>query len=264
MIMEYQKIINLLENTPNQTSKFRTKNWVEINDDVRGMYNKNSQVKFKTSILKLSLCDYSETYILVNGTITVSKKVDAAPSNVDKKVVFKNCAPYTDCTSDINNTQIDNPKDIHVVMPMYNLLKYSNNHSKISGNLWCYYRDETALTNTGVIANFHAAVDSPSFKFKQKIARKTAAGRTKDVAIIVPLQYLSSFSKTLEMPLINFEVNLIFTWPEKYVLFNDTKATTFAITDNNVSVLTLSTQDNAKLLQQLKSGFKRTINWKKN
>ena len=68
-MMEYEKIINLLENTPNQPTKFRTKNWVEINDDSRGTYNTNSQIRFETSMLRSSLCDYSEAYILVSGTI---------------------------------------------------------------------------------------------------------------------------------------------------------------------------------------------------
>ena len=67
--MEYQKIINLLDNTPNQPTKFRTKNWIEINDDSHGMYNTNSQIKFKTSMLRSSLCDYSDADILVSGTI---------------------------------------------------------------------------------------------------------------------------------------------------------------------------------------------------
>ena len=67
--MEYEKIINLLKNTPNQPTKFRTKNWVEINDDSRGTYNTNSQIRFKTSMLRSSLCDYSEAYILVSGNI---------------------------------------------------------------------------------------------------------------------------------------------------------------------------------------------------
>ena len=79
---------------------------------------------------------------------------------------------------------------------------------------------------------------------------------------MIPLKYLSSFWRTLEISLINCEINLILTWSEKCVLSNDTKATTFVITDTNLftPVVTLSTQDNAKLLQQLKSSFSRTIN----
>ena len=70
--MEYQKIINLWDNTSNQPTKFRTKNWVKINDESRGMYNTNSQIKLKTSMLRSSLCDYSDAYMLVKGTITVT------------------------------------------------------------------------------------------------------------------------------------------------------------------------------------------------
>ena len=125
--MECQKIINLLDNTPNQPTKFRTKNWVEINDDSRGTYNTNSQIKFKTSMLKSSLCDYSDTDILVKGTIsTVRVQAPVEPDNAGKEVVFKNCDPLTDCINEINNTQIDNPKGIDVVMPMHNLMESSN------------------------------------------------------------------------------------------------------------------------------------------
>ena len=95
--MEYQKMINLLDNTSNQPSKFRTKKWVEINDESRGTYNINSQIKFKTRMLKSSLCDYSDAYILVRGTITVpnTAAADADANNTNKKVIFKNvCSIY--------------------------------------------------------------------------------------------------------------------------------------------------------------------------
>ena len=138
--MEYQKIANLLDdNKSNQPSKFRTKNWVEINDESRGTYNVNSQIKFKTTMLKSSLRDYSDAYILVKGTITITGEgADAAATQADerdKSVVFKNCAPFTNCISEINNTQVDNAKDIDIVMPMYNLIEYSNNYAKTSGSL---------------------------------------------------------------------------------------------------------------------------------
>ena len=124
--MEYQKIINLLDNTPNQTTKFRTKNWVEINDDSRGTYNTNSQIKFKTSMLRSSLFDYSDAYILVTGTIKITgAENDDEVRRLDERnkgVIFTNCAPFTDCISEINNTQIDTTKCINVVMSMYNLI----------------------------------------------------------------------------------------------------------------------------------------------
>ena len=126
--MEYQKIINLLDNAPNQPSKFRTKNWVEmhVDDDGHGTYNTNSQIKFNTSMLKSSLCYYSDAYILVSGTAAVAE-LAARKGNNGIKAVFKNCVPFTDCISEINNTQTDNPKDIYVVMLGYNLIEYTKN-----------------------------------------------------------------------------------------------------------------------------------------
>ena len=133
--MEYQTIANLIDdNTLNQPSKFRTRNWVEINDESRGAYNVNSQIKFKTTMLKSSLCDYSDAYIPVKGTITIAGAGnDAAARQADERnkgVIFKNCAPFINCISEISNTQIDNAKDIDIVMSMYNLIEYSDNYAK--------------------------------------------------------------------------------------------------------------------------------------
>ena len=141
-------------------------------------------------------------------------------------------------------------------MPMYNLIEYSDNYSKTYGSLWQYYKDEP---NDNI-------ADTESFKSKVKITGKTPDdGNTKDVEIIVLLKYLSNFWRTLEMLLINCEVNLILTWSKDCVITNSTGEGKFAITETKlyVPVVTLSTKDNAKLLQQLKSGFKRTINWNK-
>ena len=120
--MEYQKIANLIDDTSNQPSKFRTENWVEINDKSRGVYNVNSQIKFKTTMLKSSLYDYSDGYILVKGKITINGRGVAVAAREaderDKGVASKNCAPFINCISEINNTQIENAKDIDIVMPM--------------------------------------------------------------------------------------------------------------------------------------------------
>ena len=133
--MEHQKIVSLLDNIPNQPSKFRTKNRVEINDESRGICSVNRQINFKTSMLRSSLCDYSSTYILVKGNMSVNNTavVGADANHTNKKVIFKNCVPVTDCISKINNTQVDNVKDIDIVMPMYNLTEYSDSYSKTSG-----------------------------------------------------------------------------------------------------------------------------------
>ena len=211
-------------------------------------------------MLRSNLCDYADAYILVNGTVTITGAGDDDPAKRlderNKDLIFKNCAPFTKCISRINNTEMDNAQDIDIVMPMYNLIEYSDNYAKTSGSLYQYYRDDPNDNIT----------QSESFKSKIKITGKTlAAGNTKDVEIIVPLKYLSHFWKTLEMPLINCEVNLILTWSRDCVITNSTGVGKFAITDTKlyVPVVTLSTQDNAKLLQQLKSAFKRTINWNK-
>ena len=104
--MEYQKIANLLDSASNQPSKFRTKNWVEINDESRGTYSVNRQINFKTSMLRSSLCDYSDSYILFKGNISVNNTAAAGAdaSSTNEKVIFKKCAPFTGCISNINNT----------------------------------------------------------------------------------------------------------------------------------------------------------------
>ena len=144
--MEHQNIINLLDNTWNQPSKFRRKNWTEINDQSRGMYNTNSKIRFKTAILMSSLCDYSDAHILFKGRITNTEAEDndAAREEDEKNkgVIFKNCDPFINFNSEINNIEIDNAKDIDTVMSMYNLVEYNDNYSKTSRSLWQYCRDE--------------------------------------------------------------------------------------------------------------------------
>ena len=115
----------MLDDTSNKASKFKTKNWVKKNDEFGGTYNDGSQVKFKTTMLKSSLCDYSDAYIHVRGTITINNAPeDADASNTNKKVIFKNCAPFTNCITKINNANVGDAKDIDIVMPMYNLIEY--------------------------------------------------------------------------------------------------------------------------------------------
>ena len=193
LIMEYQKIAHLIDdNTLNQPSKFRTRNWIEINDESRGAYNVNSQIMFKTTMLKSCLCDYSDysAYILVKGTISVTNTATqgAAANNTNKKVIFKNCAPFTNCISENNNTQIDNAKDIDIVMPMYNLIEYSDNYAKTTGSLWQYCKDIPARNDNDDIFIFADGNTTDSFKFKVKITGRTGNDGIKDVEIMVPLK----------------------------------------------------------------------------
>ena len=171
-----------------------------MNDDSGGTYNPNKQIKFNTTMLKSSLCDQSDAYIHVKGTVTVNKTgTTAAPNNRNKKVILKNCAPFTSCISEINNTQIDNAKDIDIVMPMYNLIEYSDNYSKTSGSLWQYYKDIPAANNNGGIFNFNGANATDSFNSKVKIVGQTDNdGKTDNIEIMVPLRYLSNFGEPLK------------------------------------------------------------------
>ena len=235
-MMEYQKIANLLDNTLDQPFKFWTKNWVEVNDESKESYGTSSNIRFKTTMLRSNLCDSTHAYILVKWTITITGAGDIdAAKRLDER------------------NKGDNAQDIYILMPMYNLSEYSDNYSKTSGSLWQYYKDNPNDNIT----------QSESFKSKIKIKGKTpAACNTKDIEISVLLKYLSNFWRTLKIVLINCEVNLILTWSSNWVISSATGETKFRITDTKlyVSVVTLSTQDNAKLLQQLKSGFKRIIN----
>ena len=182
-------------------------------------------------MLRSNLCHYADSYTLVKGTITITSEGDNAAAEQaderDKGVTFKNCTPFTKCISRINNTDIDNAHDIDIVMPMYNLIEYSDIYSKTSRSLWQYYKDDP----NDNLAN------SESFKSKVKMTGKTPNnGNTKDVEIIVPLKYLSNFWRTLEMPLINCEVNLILTWPKGCVITNSTGEGKFTITETKLYV----------------------------
>ena len=237
--MEYQKIENLLNDELNKPSKFRARNWVEINDETRGAYSPNKQIRFKTAMLRSSLCDYSDAFILVKGNISVHNTGTAeAPTEIDKEVIFKNCAPFTNCISKINNTQIGNAEYIDIVMPMYNLLEYNDNYSETSGSIWQHCKEISAGNNAWDIVIFNGANATDSFNFKAKITGKTNnVGDKENVEIMVALKHLSNFWRTLEMPLTNCEVELI---------INTNVANqnpTFTITEANLylPVVTLST-----------------------
>ena len=120
----------------------------------------------------------------VKGTISIAVQAGDNPNKGHKEVVFKNFALFTDCISKINNTQIDNAKDLDAVMSINNLKEYIDNYSKTTGSLWLYYRDEPAFTDAAAFADFCAADNSPTFKFKQKSTGKTnATNSRKDVEI---------------------------------------------------------------------------------
>ena len=195
--MEYQKITKVSKNSQkNNSETVSNENDKEMPKEIPKERYMSPEERQKITD---NLCDYSYACILVKGTISIAPQARGNSNNANKKVVFKNCAPFTDCISEINNTQIDNVKHIYVIIPMYNLIEYSDNYSKTSGILWQYYRDEPALTDADAIANFHAADSSASFKFKQKITGVKDEG-AKNVEIIVSLKYLRHFWRTYDMP----------------------------------------------------------------
>ena len=178
----------MLNNASNKTSKFRKKDWVEINDAIMGEYSPNKQIRFKTAMLRSSLCDYIDAYILVKGNISVNNTpaAGAAANNTNKKVIFKNCAPFTNCKSKTNNSQIDNAEYIDIVMPMYNLIEYSDNYLETSGSLWQYCKEIQAVNNVGNIVGFNGANATDSFNFKTKVTGQSDDdGRIDDVEIMV-------------------------------------------------------------------------------
>ena len=154
-------------------------------------------------------------------------------------------------------------------MPMYDLIEYSDNYSKTFGILWQYCRDEPVLANNGDITDFNeGSTDTNSFKIKENISGQIGDNNTKIFEIMMSLKHLGNFWRTLEMPLIDSEINLDLNWPENRIIVATNVAaqsTTFSITDTKlyVPLVTLSTQDNPKLFEQLRSGFERTINWNK-
>ena len=182
----------MLNDESNKPSKFTTKDWVEINDDSKGAYSSDKQIRFKTAMLGSSLRDYSDAYILLKGNITVNNIADAgaAANNTNKKVIFKKCSAFTNCINKINNTQIDDAEYIDIVMLMYNLKEYSNNYLKPFGILWQYCREIPAVNNDGNIVDFNGANATASFNFKAKIAGQTNDNGIINVEIIVPLKCL--------------------------------------------------------------------------
>ena len=241
--MKTQKIVNLLNGSENDNSKFAT---IFI-----GNYLQNDEIKFVTRSIESSLCDYSDAYILVTRNIT------ATPNNTTTQVVFKNCAPFEKCRTEINETFVDETDFINITMPMYNLIEYSDNYSDTSGSLWQFKRDE--ITNNADVSNDNA----PSFKYKANLIGNTEANETKNIVkIAVPLKYLSNFWRSLEMPLINCKVELSLKWYERCLLTAATIAT-FTITDAKlyVPIVTLPIEDNSKLSKLLNERFKRPIYW---
>ena len=295
--MEYDKINNLLlseDNESEKLSKFVTREYVRVNS-LSNTYNENKSIRFKTPMLRSNLCDYSDDYILAKGTITVTAPgANNNANNIrDKRnrpLILKNNAPFVSCITRINGELIEDADDLDIVMPMYNLLEYSKNYRKTIGSLYNYYRDE--LSDDADDNNFDniKVINSNTFKYKNKITGNiynVNAGAqgydvnkngTQKVELAIPLKYLGNFWRALNIPLISCEVSLELKWDKNSVITsleqrdigggnrdNAPTGATLPINDCKLYVpeVTLSKDDEIKLLTNLKSGFKREIIWNK-
>ena len=218
--MEFNKINNLLGPAHDEVPRFITKKWIEVQSQSGNTYNTSRAIRFKTSMFRSDLCDYSDAYMWVKGTITVTDPNNNA--NFDRRLTLKNNAQFVSCISKINVELVENAEDLDIVIPMYNLLEYSKNYEKTSGSLLNYYRDESKDHDEGDGDNaINISIrGSKSFDYKTKIVGSLAAGELEkdDVEIAIPLKYLGNFWRSLDMPLISCEITLVLSWYKECVL----------------------------------------------
>ena len=269
--MDNQKIINLLDKIDTDSKHFATKKWYIINDENNTNYGVNKDtgannpdtIKYDTRVLKPNLCDYAKAYILVDGTIRATNAVNAP------RLALKNYAPFTKFNLEINDEHVDTAENLDIVMPMYNLIEYSDNYQDSSATLYQYKRDEPQEDDA--VADL-TADNSDSFKYKIKllgnvtvVAGNVAGVRRLNVKVVVPLKYLSNFFRSLEMPLINCKIKLNLTLKKECVLSTGDGDAVFIINDTKlyVPVVTLSKEDNKVFIEQQNKGFQRSIYWNK-
>ena len=216
--------------------------------------NNPDTIKYDTRVLKPNLCDYAEAYILVDGTIRAANALNAT------RLALKNCVPFTKCNLEINDEYFDTAENLDIVMPMYNLIEYSDNYQDSSATLYQYKRDKPPEDDA--VADL-TADNSDSLKYKIKllvnvteVAGDAAGVRRLNVKVVVPLKYLSNFFRLLEMPL-----NL--TWKKECVLSTGAGEAIFIINDTKlyVPVVTLSKEDNKDFIEQQNKVFQRSIYW---
>ena len=256
--MESQKIINLLDSNDNESQKFAIKRWYIINEqntgnNAYGNGEDGTTIKFETKVIKPNLCDYSDAYILVIGNI------QNKPAN--SVMTFKNCAPFRTCDVTINDEHVEKVENLDIVIPMYNLLEYSDNYQDSTGSLYQFKRDEPPDNNTNLANN------TTSLVYKSKLISGTDDNNVNNVKLVVPLKYVSNFFRSLELPLVNCKIDLELTWHKDCINSSANAAAgqvvSFMITNTKlyVPVVTLSTKNNTNLTKQLNEGFKRTIYW---
>ena len=221
--MENQKIINLLDKVDTDSKHFATKKWFVINDENNINYGVNKDtgannpdtIKYDTRVLKPNLCDYAETCILVNVTIR------GTGGDNNTRLALTNCTPFNKCNLEINDEHINTAENLDIVMPMYNLIEYSDNYQDSSATLYQYERDEPPEANA---IDDLTVVNSNSFKYKVSLLGNPVVADNiakRSVKVVVPLKYLSNVFRSLAMPLINCKTKLNLTWKKECVLSTD-------------------------------------------
>ena len=257
--MEYQNVLNLLNKESD--SKFATWKWSIVNDQSNGNYDAGDKIIYDTEVLKSNFCHYNNAYILVRGNITIVGDNGAE-------------AAFIECITKIDETTIDDDEDLHLVMQMYNLLKYRSNYTDTTGKWWFYSTDETTNFN----ADIRNTVALKSFVYKTKLVGETEAqpapnnnnGILKNATIPAPLQYLINFWRSLEMLLINCKVELKLKWKKYCVLVaaglknaDDNRNIIFTIKEAKLSIpaVTLPAKDSQKLSKFLSKRFEGSVYW---
>ena len=259
--METQKIVNLLNGSDNESSKFATRKWHIINYQNNGQYGNGDE---NGTTVKSSLKQKSLNQIFVITQMHIG-------GYQNTPIAFKNFASFTKCVKHINDEHVETDENLDIIMLMYNLFEYSDNYADSSGSLWHFKRDPANVTTAG----------SSSFQYKSNLlksllSRDSTANTNPDIAntnrlfpngkIVVPLKYLSIFFRSLEMPLINCKIHLKLNWTKNFVMStvgNDVNKTTFKITSTKlyVPIVILSTKDNVNLTKQLNDRFKGSVYW---
>ena len=251
--MESQKIINLLDSNNSEAQKSATKRWYIPYNPYGNGTDGTTTIKYETKVIKPSLCDYSDAYILVAGNIQ-NKPAGSI-------VAFKNCAPFRTCDVTINDEHVEKNRRFKHCNAYVQFLQYSENYQNSTGILYQFKRDEPSDNNADV------ENDTTSLVHISKLISGTDNNNFNDVKLAVPLKCVSNFFRSLEMPLVICKIDLELTWDKDCMICSNDAAAgqvvSFMITNTRlyVPIVTLSTKDNTNLTKQLNEGSKRTVYW---
>ena len=221
-------------------SKFVTRIWTEVNDLLSSQYYVNKNIWFQTPMIRSDLCDYCDAYIVVKGRINITGTDNTNRRN--KKLIFQKNAPFSSCITKINNSLVDNAGDLDFVVPMYNLFEYSDNYSATSGSFWNHCRNEVNddANENNPDGNYSKATASKIFECETKKIGSTPDNNSRlDPKVVVLLNYLSNFWRSLDLSLINGEIGINLQCSRKCVIFETSRVS--GVARDNLEETTLTT-----------------------